>query len=375
MGRYYYPNAKDALEAKKQFLREHHYKIKHCYHNTWGAGYVLFDTKEEVNLWYKEHSDTCSNEKGYKPGTSFTEADAIKEIEATYGPLIDNVLHDRVNSYPLLAIGLPSKTSFGNCLFLKFVHSTKEEDITNRFYIHYCPQFIRTEPSVSNSEIRQTLIQILYKYFYDSHLKTRINGSKDYLRLETTTCIFNPIMDNECIDVAALSKERAQKPYHTDQVLNPYSLDPYNALNFFDEISICSSKAVIAKYNGMYYFVNPNNWLIENYVGFTEYRCCYHSSKKNDLIALKIESKWGLYDVVKDQFTLQPICDEIQTLQGDSYIFIIDHKYGVVDDDGKIILECKYDNIWEEFYDDLLRVTLNGRSGKYKNGKLYFNSI
>lgn len=82
-----------------------------------------------------------------------------------------------------------------------------------------------------------------------------------------------------------------------------------------------------------------------------------------------------MYDVVKDQFMLQPICDEIQTLYGEGHIFIIDQKYGVVDDDGKIILECKYNNIWEEFYDDLLRVTLNGRSGKYKNGKLYFDSI
>lgn len=27
MGRYYYPNATNALDAKIQFLREHHYKI------------------------------------------------------------------------------------------------------------------------------------------------------------------------------------------------------------------------------------------------------------------------------------------------------------------------------------------------------------
>ena len=133
-------------------------------------------------------------------------------------------------------------------------------------------------------------------------------------------------MDNKCVDVAVLSKERAQKPYYTGQVLNPYSLDPYNALNYYDEISVCSSKVVIAKYNGMYYFVNPKNWLIDNHISFTEYRCCYHSLKENDLIALKIESKWGLYDVVKDQFMLQPICDEIQTLYGEGHIFIIDQK-------------------------------------------------
>lgn len=50
MGRYYYPNATNALEVKIQFLREHRYKIAHCFHNTWGTGYVLFDTRKEVNI-------------------------------------------------------------------------------------------------------------------------------------------------------------------------------------------------------------------------------------------------------------------------------------------------------------------------------------
>lgn len=54
MGRYYYPNVANALEAKIQFLREHHYKIRHCFKNDGGKGYVLFDTRGDVNEWYKE---------------------------------------------------------------------------------------------------------------------------------------------------------------------------------------------------------------------------------------------------------------------------------------------------------------------------------
>lgn len=54
MARYYYPDANDVLSAKIQFLKEHHYKINHCFKNTWGKGYVLFDTKAEVNEWYKD---------------------------------------------------------------------------------------------------------------------------------------------------------------------------------------------------------------------------------------------------------------------------------------------------------------------------------
>ncbi len=54
MGRYYYPDATNALDAKIQFLREHHYKIRHCFMNDGGKGYVLFDTRVDVNEWYKE---------------------------------------------------------------------------------------------------------------------------------------------------------------------------------------------------------------------------------------------------------------------------------------------------------------------------------
>lgn len=55
MGRYYYPDTTNALDAKIQFLRQHHYKIAHCFQNIWGKGYVLFDTRKEVNEWWKEH--------------------------------------------------------------------------------------------------------------------------------------------------------------------------------------------------------------------------------------------------------------------------------------------------------------------------------
>ena len=47
-------NATNALDAKIQFLREHHYRIRHCFMNDGGKGYVLFDTRVDVNEWYKE---------------------------------------------------------------------------------------------------------------------------------------------------------------------------------------------------------------------------------------------------------------------------------------------------------------------------------
>ena len=175
--RYVYPDAPDALSAKTQFLREHHRYAKHCFQNTWGKGYVIFDTKEDVNLWYKENTGIYFYKEEYEPNTIFTENDAINEVEDSYGRLIDEVILSRDYNLPILAIGLPSASAFGNRLFLKFSKSTDEEDITWRFYTHYFATCLPIH-NLSNKDIRRKLIRLLYNHFYESRFKKRIEGSK-----------------------------------------------------------------------------------------------------------------------------------------------------------------------------------------------------
>ena len=175
--KYYYPYAPDALSAKKQFLKEHHYYAKHCFKNDWGTGYVLFDTKEDVNLWYKEHTGSYFYTAEYEPETIFTKNDAIKEIEDKYGCLIDRTLSSRDYIMPILAIGLPSSMAFGGALFLKFSRSVEEKDIERRFYIHYFPVCLNVL-NISNIELRNKLIQLLHNHFYEYRFKKRIEGSK-----------------------------------------------------------------------------------------------------------------------------------------------------------------------------------------------------
>ena len=179
--KYHYPNASDALTAKKLFLKEHHYYAKHCFRNTWGTGYVIFDTKEEVNLWYKEHTGRYFYNAEYEPGTIFTENDAIKEIEDRYGCLINRTLSSRDHTLPILAIGLPSFTAFGGALFLKFSKSVEEKDIERRFYTHYYPMCLNVQ-NISYIELRNKLIQLLYNHFYEYRFKKRIEGSKNIQR-------------------------------------------------------------------------------------------------------------------------------------------------------------------------------------------------
>ena len=183
MGRYYYPNENDALSAKIQFLREHHYKINHCFRNTWGTGFVLFDTKKDVNEWYKEHTGHPFYTDVYEKGTKFTETDAITEIENSYGSLIDRALSSREMTLSVLAIGLPSTSAFGNRILLKFTKSTDKNDIEWRFYIHY-NAICWNVSSLSNTYIRKALIKLLYNHFYEHRFKQRIEGSKIYHNID-----------------------------------------------------------------------------------------------------------------------------------------------------------------------------------------------
>ncbi|MBD5184824.1 MAG: hypothetical protein HDS97_08060 [Bacteroidales bacterium] len=179
MGRYFYPSASDALSAKKQFLREHGYKIPHCFKNSWGSGYVLFDSKSDVNSWYKEHTGEFFYKEEYESGTIFTKQDAYREIDKSYGEQIEEVIRLRDFSFPKLALGLPS--IFGNRMFLKFVLSSNESDIEGKFYIHYDAFIIDASKSVSTSSLRDRIKDIIYKHFYNSYFKKRIEGSAQEL--------------------------------------------------------------------------------------------------------------------------------------------------------------------------------------------------
>lgn len=179
MSRYFYPSAPDALSAKKMVLREHGYKIPHCFHNTWGTGYVLFDSKADVNSWYKEHTGEPFYKEEYEPGTVFAKNDALQEIEQSYGAQIDEVLRYRNPSMPILAVGLPS--SFGNQMFLQFVKSSDDKDIAYRFYIHYDAFILDATYGIPNRTLREQIVSIMYKVFYNSRFKRRIEGSNQEL--------------------------------------------------------------------------------------------------------------------------------------------------------------------------------------------------
>ena len=148
----------------------------------YGSGDFIRIIREWTGLTQKEFAKRISKSERtiqeYEAGTTFTEADAIKEIEDTYGKLIDECLKNRDYSMPVLAIGLPF-SAFGNRMVLKFVKSSDEDDIEWRFYYHY-RGFCLDVLSKDNASIRRIIIKIIYDHFYESRFKKRIEGSREY---------------------------------------------------------------------------------------------------------------------------------------------------------------------------------------------------
>lgn len=168
---YYYPDAPDALSAKKQFLREHHYYAKHCFKNTWGKGYVIFDTNDDINEWYIKNTGKPYSRAINEIGRTYTKQDALQEIESRYGKYIDSILAGRDYVLPILAVGLCKDTLFGSPIFLRFAKSSLEEDIERRFYIHYYKAGCFEIAQYSNLKLREILINTLYHHFYEHYFK------------------------------------------------------------------------------------------------------------------------------------------------------------------------------------------------------------
>jgi hypothetical protein len=176
MGQYYYPTALNRTHAMKMHYKRHGHDAPHCFKNLWGDGYVLFDTKADVNAWYKEHSGQVFYKEEYEPGTIFTKDDAYKEIEQTYGYALDSFFSSRDMTMPILALGLPA--SYGDLIFMRFTTSDDENDIAYRFYLHYTPVIFDVNANTSNTYLRNEIVKIIYKHFYTSRFKSRIEGSK-----------------------------------------------------------------------------------------------------------------------------------------------------------------------------------------------------
>ncbi len=155
--------------------------------------------------------------------------------------------------------------------------------------------------------------------------------------------------------------------------------DGYPRLNFYDNIVLFHDSSnpfhIIAKSNGFYFFIDKQNFTPINDVCFSDYKfvgdhgALYYPNLQ--IIWIKINNKWGLYDKEQKKFCIPPICDEfkIQRQIFEQFEIIIDGKHGVADIYNDIILDWVFDEV-EIRGSNLFRVKMEDKYAIIENGKL-----
>ena len=217
------------------------------------------------------------------------------------------------------------------------------------------------------------------KYHAGQDLNCHLNPSKQNITQTNNTPPNSLNTQIKPIDINSLSIERSKKPY-IKRLCCPLSFSVNPSLRFFQEIDVISmgyspkrktnEDVIIAKCNGSFYFLDPNTFLPFNNVEFSEYKK-WHNNAKGGILWLKTDGKWGLYEDREKRFIFQPVCDDIEPFQGEYTAIKFNGKWGLVDVNGNITLDCRYDSI-SYTGKTYLYIKFNGRSGKFEKGKVLF---
>lgn len=146
----------------------------------------------------------------------------------------------------------------------------------------------------------------------------------------------------------------------SNSTCTPLHLSTCKKLNFYDSVSEDDGfhgnvkvrvpdgfENPVAKKDGMFFLLNPDTFEPIPNIEFEGYN--YPLKHDKYVIWLRINNKWGLYNRTLERFVIPPICDNYEYFRYISPLNIfkikVFGKYGVANDDGKIILEASYDYI------------------------------
>lgn len=164
------------------------------------------------------------------------------------------------------------------------------------------------------------------------------------------------------------------------KIIKPIKQEPYLCLNFYDEVFIDHSCpdgldyffAGIGKDSNyrQYCLIDPENFLPITDFLFEEYLLL--NSHSNNNIWLKIGLLWGLYNISKRNFILEPQFESVDYGKyEDTRIFTVE-KFGykgTIDNFGRIHIPCIYSDIWvcTEWFIELEK---NGKKGVWTDGEI-----
>lgn len=155
--------------------------------------------------------------------------------------------------------------------------------------------------------------------------------------------------------------------------------EEYQKLNFYDNIILFRDNStpfyIIGKCNELFFFIDDLNFTPIKDVYFTDYRFVGDSGAmyypRLQIIWIKVDKKWGLYDKEQKIFCIPPICDKFN-IQGQNFKqfeIIIDGKHGVADVNSNIVLDWVFDEV-EIRGLNLFRVKVGNKYAIIDDGKM-----
>lgn len=156
-----------------------------------------------------------------------------------------------------------------------------------------------------------------------------------------------------------IQKERERQEAERRMLIEastPYRIQPFSKLKFYDWIEIkrfgfySAQEHILAKKEGKYSILNSNDFLPVFPFIYSSIQECHGSGSR---IWLERDKKIGLYSLINRSFIINPCYDYISISDNlvDTIVIVAigdwprNAKYGIVDDSGKIIADCKYNFI------------------------------
>ncbi len=137
----------------------------------------------------------------------------------------------------------------------------------------------------------------------------------------------------------------------------------------------------VAEKRGLYALIDQNTFLPVTPFNFERIeKCCGNGA----YLWTRENGKWGLYDTLNNKYIVSPKYNDISRTgtHVNCYTLYItigeqwwkDGKRGIVNDEGKELVECIYDDVIAHNY-DYFTVKLNGKYGLIKDHRFVLNCI
>ena len=154
----------------------------------------------------------------------------------------------------------------------------------------------------------------------------------------------------------------------------PQIIAPYSKLRYYDKIDFATTGYTdflfgFSLSQGHYALLDNESFLPKTSFIFSEigdYRLIYKPCKSN-MIWVKGDTKWGLFDCDKLEYAIHPNYDKVNSCRSLFGVYVVysNNKVGMVDINGHILLPCVYDDIIENDSKKSVLLKRNNHYGLY----------